>query len=72
MEWGTRLTIYSLHNHLTSQDGKERYEGSEQQAHLDMVGCHATNDTLAESVFGTYDMILRRCPGISMEAASGV
>lgn len=37
-----------------------------------MIGCHATNDSLAESVFGTYDKILRRCPGISMEAASGV
>lgn len=39
---------------------------------MDTVGCHATNDVLAESVFGTYEMALRRCPGISMEAASGV
>lgn len=56
---------------LTSQGGQYSYEKS-QQAHLDTIGCHATNDALAESVFGTYDMILRRCPGISMEAASGV
>lgn len=46
--------------------------GNSQNAHQDMVGMHAMNDELAESVFGTYDMILRRCPGISMEAASAV
>lgn len=61
----------ALSTQLTSQDGAYRYDSSS-QAHLDMLGCHATNDVLAESVFGTYDMILRRCPGISMEAASGV
>lgn len=61
----------ALHMQLTSQDGAYRYD-SQDQAHLDLLGCHATNDSLAESVFGTYDMILRRCPGISMEAASGV
>ena len=42
------------------------------QAHNDTIGLDATNDRLAESVFGTYDYILRRCPGISMEAASAV
>lgn len=42
------------------------------QGHNDTIGLASTNDTLAESVFGTYDMILRRCPGISMEAASAV
>jgi len=56
---------------LTSKDGVHSY-GNSQEAHQDLIGCHATNDALAESVFGTYDMILRRCPGISMEAASGV
>jgi hypothetical protein len=33
------------------------------------MGCDATNDRLAESLFGTWDYKLRRCPGISMEAA---
>lgn len=61
----------ALRDKLTSMDGENSY-GRSEQAHLDTVGCHATNDALAESVFGTYDMILRRCPGISMEAASGV
>lgn len=61
----------ALRDKLTSVEGENSYENSE-QAHLDLIGCHATNDALAESVFGTYDMILRRCPGISMEAASGV
>lgn len=61
----------ALCDQLTSQDGKYSYSKS-QEAHQDMIGCHATNDALAESGFGTYDMILRRCPGISMEAASGV
>lgn len=28
--------------------------------------------SLAESVFGTFDMVLRRFQGVSMEAASGV
>ena len=41
-------------------------------AHTDTIGLDATNDRLAESVFGTYDYVLRRCPGISMEAASAV
>lgn len=61
----------ALRDKLSSVDGECSYQNSE-QAHLDTIGCHATNDALAESVFGTYDMILRRCPGISMEAASGV
>lgn len=61
----------ALHDQLSSVDGVYSY-GKSEQAHKDTIGCHATNDALAESVFGTYDMILRRCPGISMEAASGV
>lgn len=61
----------ALRDKLTSQGGINCV-GSSQEAHNDTAGCHATNDALAESVFGTYDMILRRCPGISMEAASAV
>lgn len=36
------------------------------------MGLEATNDKLVETVFGTYDMVLRRIQGISMEAASAV
>lgn len=61
----------ALRDKLTSQDGVNCV-GNSQQAHEDTLGVHATNDVLAESVFGTYDMILHRCPGISMEAASAV
>ncbi|KAL1504931.1 hypothetical protein AB1Y20_008698 [Prymnesium parvum] len=61
----------ALQNKLSSQGGSCSV-GVSDAAHRDMIGVHATNDELAESVFGTYDMILRRCPGISMEAASAV
>lgn len=61
----------ALMDKLTSHDGTCAVNASE-EAHQDLIGVHATNDELAESVFGTYDMILRRCPGISMEAASAV
>lgn len=61
----------ALSDKLTSQNGTNAVDDSA-QAHKDMIGCHATNDALAESVFGTFDMILHRCPGISQEAASGV
>lgn len=54
----------AIHDKLTSMDGANCIDNS-QQAHRDTIGCHATNDALAESVFGTYDMILRRCPGKS-------
>lgn len=56
---------------LTSMEGASSVAMSS-EAHADTIGVHATNDALAESVFGTYDMLLHRCPGISMEAASGV
>lgn len=61
----------ALRNKLTSTDGAYSV-GNQTEAHRDTIGCHATNDALAESIFGTYDMILRRCLGISMEAASAV
>ena len=61
----------ALANKLTSQDGANSW-GKSLEAHTDTIGLDATNDRLAESVFGVYDYILRRCPGISMEAASAV
>lgn len=61
----------ALCDKLTSQHGVNAADDNS-QAHTDTLGCHATNDVLAESVFGTFDMILRRCPGISQEAASGL
>ena len=67
--------LRKLHDHklaladkLTSQEGAKSF-GKSAQAHADSIGLDATNDRLAESVFGTYDYWLRRCPGISMEAA---
>lgn len=61
----------AIRDKLSSFDGSNSVVNSA-VAHEETIGCHATNDALAESVFGTYDMLLRRCPGISMEAASGV
>lgn len=61
----------ALRDKLSSKDG-DHSVGNLVLAHNDLIGCHATNDSLAEGVFGTFDMVLRRCPGISVEAASGV
>ena len=61
----------ALRDKLTGMDG-DKSVGNSKIAHAETSGCYATNDALAEGVFGTYDMILRRCPGISMEAASAV
>lgn len=61
----------ALRDKLSSADGSNSV-GNTGQAHLDTKGIHATNCVLAESVFGTFDMVLRRFGGISMEAASGV
>ena len=41
-------------------------------ARADTIGLDATNDRLAESIFGCWDYVLRRNPGISMEAASAL
>ena len=61
----------SIAKHLASQGGSQAFDQNA-QAHVDCVGYDATNDRLAESVFGIYDSILRRFPGISMEAASAL
>ena len=61
----------ALANKLTSLDGSMSFTNSV-QAHADTIGLDASNDRLAESFFGMYDYVLRRCPGISMEAASAV
>lgn len=61
----------ALLDKLSSQNGANSI-GNSAQSHADTVGLHSTNDELAESVFGTFDMVLRRFQGISMEAASGV
>ena len=41
-------------------------------ARADTIGLDATNDRLAESIFGTWDYVLRRNPGITLEAASAL
>lgn len=61
----------ALADKLTSQDGANSI-GKQAMGHADTIGCHASNDSLAESVFGTFDYVLRRFGGISQEAASGV
>lgn len=61
----------ALADKLTSQSGANCF-GNQAQGHLNTMGCHASNDSLSESVFGTFDYILRRFGGISQEAASGV
>lgn len=61
----------ALADKLTSMDGANAI-GNQVQGHAETQGCHASNDSLAESVFGTFDYILRRFGGISQEAASGV
>eukprot|EP00966_Prymnesium_polylepis_P199016 4611850-Prymnesium_polylepis.1 len=61
----------ALADKLTSQDGANSI-AKQGQAHTDTQGCAACNDVLAESVFGTFDYILRRFGGISVEAASAV
>ena len=61
----------SLAKWLTSQDGAHAI-GKSQLARADTLGLDATNDRLAESCFGNWDYVLRRCPGITMEAASAI
>ena len=56
---------------LTALNG-EKSCGSSAVATADTQGLDSSNDRLAESVFGLYDYILRRCPGITMEVASAV
>lgn len=70
--WKLHDPKLALHEQLTSQGGLKAADKSSEDHNKDMLGIHATNDALAESVFGTFDMILRRFPGISQEAASGV
>lgn len=48
----------ALRDKLSSVDGAHCVASSK-EAHDDTIGVHATNDVLAESVFGTFDMILR-------------
>ena len=61
----------ALSNKLTSQEGSSSF-GKSAEVHEDTQGLDATNDRLAESVFGVYDYVLKRFPNISMEAASAV
>ncbi|KAL1511676.1 hypothetical protein AB1Y20_004966 [Prymnesium parvum] len=66
----TELTIEYL-QYLTSQDGALCWD-KVAQGHADTRGCEATNDKFSESVFGVFDMMLKRCDGISREAASAL
>lgn len=61
----------ALANKLTSQDGCNAI-GKQSKAVIELAGCHATNDAMAESVFGAYKYERRRLPGISQRRASGL
>lgn len=61
----------ALRDKLSSTDGVNAFQ-NQTQGHSDTIGCHASNDHLAESVFGTFDYVLRRFGGITQEAASAV
>ena len=56
--------------YLSSQDG-ELTIGKTADAHADTVGCHCTNDILAESVFGVFTEIFNRS-GMLVASASGI
>ena len=60
-----------LPQYLASQDGELSFS-KQTQAHADTAGCEASNDKFSESVFGVFDRMLKRCPGICREAASGL
>jgi len=62
----------ALADKLTSQDGANSI-GKQAQAHADTQGCSASNDALAESVFGTFDHmpILRYLDGGRLCCGSG-
>mgnify|MGYP007078093354 CR=1 FL=1 len=51
---------------------KQHLEVPDVLARADTIGLDATNDRLAESLFGCWDYVLRRNPGISLEAASAL
>ena len=51
---------------------KQNLEVADVLARADTISLDATNDRLAESIFGCWDYILRRNPGITMEAASAL
>eukprot|EP00967_Tisochrysis_lutea_P137595 scaffold247217_cov23-Tisochrysis_lutea.AAC.1 len=61
----------AIANKLTALNGKMKADRMS-DVHLDCIGFDATNDRTAESVFGTYDRVLRTNRGISIEAASAV
>lgn len=60
-----------LPQYLSSQGGV-LCAGNTVQGHADTLGCKASNDKFAESVFGTFDRMLKRSEGLSREAASGL
>jgi hypothetical protein len=60
--------------YLSSQDGPLAWDTEATKvAHAETKGCHATNDILAESVFGAFDQCLKEGgPTMGVAAASGV
>lgn len=56
---------------LSSQRGANSV-ALQAKAHADLKGCNATNDQMAESVFGAWKLERRRNPGISVRRSSGL
>ena len=60
-----------LPQYLESQDG-DLVLSKQAQAHADTMGCELSNDKFSESVFGTFDRMLKRNEGASREAAAAL
>ena len=60
-----------LPQYLSSQDGAQSFS-KQAQGHADSIGCECNNDKFSESVFGTFDRMLKRNDNISREAASAL
>jgi hypothetical protein len=57
--------------YLSSQSGEFCWE-KQAQGHADTIGCELSNDKFAESVFGTFDRMLKRNEGVSREGAAAL
>lgn len=61
----------AIEDKLSSQGGANSVANQE-VAHAALSGCNATNDAMAESVFGAWKYERRRNPGISVRRSSGL
>lgn len=74
------MLLIGKRKHMQVSDSLSSFSCSPMSSHeclvvfalVDLQGCHATNDAMAESVFGAYKYERRRLPGISQRRASGL